>query len=301
MAIRFLVSVQFFELLVNIKVILRECNWYEITLVVFMQHLYSTFFFLAFFLVTSLSANLHSGDFAEVEHNCKDESEVVQKWCFRAIKIIDHWYPLIVKELDVKSSSSSQINLVIKDMGGYYGYSVNNEIQINRQLITRYPAEFGVVIHELTHLVQEYTYPCDPGNFPSWLSEGIADYFQWVRYEGKPQEWFPVDAGSQGYRQGYRHAAGFLFWLEKNHYPEISRVLHQAIYDHSYNDSLFAELTGKSLNVLWSDYQQDMTMRTSSMPGRLLALLGNSISGFTRLFYHPEAQDLYNCSGSWQQ
>ena len=48
----------------------------------------------------------------------------------------------------------------------------------------------GILIHELTHVIQPYS-----GGVPDWLSEGIADYTRWVRYE--PHNW---GSGSLGER-----------------------------------------------------------------------------------------------------
>lgn len=40
------------------------------------------------------------------------------------------------------------------------------------------PNDFGMVVHELTHLVQRY-----PPGSPGWLVEGIADYIRAKYFE----------------------------------------------------------------------------------------------------------------------
>ena len=129
-------------------------------------------------------------------------------------------------------------------------YTSGNVITIAAKWVQRHPDDFGMVAHELTHVVQSYRdTPRDAG----WVVEGMADYVRFFKYE-PDADLGRVNTGKAGYRDGYRTAAKFLSWIEKTHDKDIIAQLNQALRDSEYKESLFKKATGKSLDDLWDEF-----------------------------------------------
>src|SRR5436190_1601994 len=71
----------------------------------------------------------------------------------------------------------------VKKSGGFEELKVNpgsKLISISSEWITKNPNDFGMVAHELTHIIQSYRgTPKGAG----WIVEGIADYVRHYAYE----------------------------------------------------------------------------------------------------------------------
>jgi hypothetical protein len=114
------------------------------------------------------------------------------------------------------------------------------------------PAMFSaILIHEMTHVAQQY-----PSIKQSYWAEGIADYaffkFGYTNGSFCPEcsERFP------NYTSGYACAGAFLLHLDSIYGPGLVRELNTQLRKNTYSDAFFAEYTGKSLQTLWTDFQQ---------------------------------------------
>jgi hypothetical protein len=119
---------------------------------------------------------------------------------------------------------------------------------INADWIKAHPDDFGMVIHELTHVVQAYHH-----QNPGWLVEGVADYIRWWRYEPESPR-TPVNPEKAKYTDSYRTTANFLAWVVGQNHRTLVPELDKAMKDGTYSDDLFEKITGKSLDTLWADY-----------------------------------------------
>ncbi len=177
-----------------------------------------------------------------------DVGEVPQlrEWAEKAKAHCEKWYPRI-SEILGGGRSPRKVTLVFKrNMKGVAGTS-GDRIAISGDYVRKHPDDFGMVIHELTHVVQGY-----PKYDPVWLVEGIADYVRYWHFE--PDRKPRVSRKKAGYREGYGTAAAFLAWVEKTHDKEIVPKLHRALSAGKYRDELFQEYTGKGLDELWRDF-----------------------------------------------
>lgn len=183
-----------------------------------------------------------------------DVSQVpeLQQWGRDAKELAQRWHPRIKNLLaskDFEPTNSLKITIIDSDQG--IAHAAGNNIVVFSDWITRHPEDIGLIVHELTHVIQAY-----PDGRPMWLTEGIADYIRWVIYEAKPLQWFNVPDEEHGYRHGYRVTAGFLLWLESDPAPGIVRRLNAAMRNGQYTDAVFEEHAGVSLEKLWQDYRR---------------------------------------------
>jgi hypothetical protein len=109
----------------------------------------------------------------------------------------------------------------------------------------RYKEISGVVLHELTHALQ-YN---GTGRCPWYFIEGIADF---IRMKGNvPNRTWNRSFGT--YKNGYSNCAFFFDWLNTQ-YPNFVKKFNLRMRS-PYNDDVARELTGKSWDVLFSDYK----------------------------------------------
>ena len=191
----------------------------------------------------------------EVDYSKAPECEAFAK---KAKTIAEEWYPRINEILNGKDKKLpyDKVVLSFEPMDGVANTS-GNHIRIAADWIKKEPNDYGMVIHEMTHVVQNY----HGGVF--WATEGIADYVRYERYEPGKQKW-KIDPDKSSYRQGYGIAGAFLAWLEKNKDREIIQKLNAALHDGSYKPQLFQKSCGAGIGDLWTEFAD--TYRKSTKP-----------------------------------
>ena len=135
-------------------------------------------------------------------------------------------------------------------------YTLNSRIYLSASYLTENPRDYDCLTHELMHVVQHY-----PVSDPSWLIEGIADYARYVYgLNNEAAGWsLKTPTAQSSYTDSYRTAAAFLNWLETESgagsgiVKELDARLRNGTYD-TEGHSDWEEITGKSLDDLWSDY-----------------------------------------------
>lgn len=123
-----------------------------------------------------------------------------------------------------------------------------NRITIAADWVRQHPDDLGMVIHELTHVVQDYR-----GKGEGWLTEGIADYIRYWIYEPGTRK-FEINRATSHYRQGYGTAAAFLDWMERTQAKGTVVKLNAASRKGQYREALFQEWFGKALPALWDEF-----------------------------------------------
>ena len=178
------------------------------------------------------------------------EAPDAEPWGAKAKALVEKWQPIIADLLKSDGfTPPSEVKIVFKNDMKVPAYASGNTITIAADWIKKHPDDYGMVVHELTHVVQSY--PRSKRN-DGWLVEGIADYVRFFKYEPETKLG-PIHADAN-YRQGYRTAARFLDWIEKTHDKDIVVKLNQALRKSEYKDEMFKDVTGESLDELWADF-----------------------------------------------
>lgn len=119
--------------------------------------------------------------------------------------------------------------------------------------LARYPEYADIVfVHELVHVAQHYL---KTNTVPSYWVEGLADY---ARYQLGYTNWAGPQCSAEypHYKSGYWCAGAFLQYLDTTYGPKVIHNLNAALRNDRYSDALFADVTGKSLDSLWSEFQK---------------------------------------------
>ena len=125
----------------------------------------------------------------------------------------------------------------------------------------------GAVVHELVHVVQQYglgrrNNP-DATRTPGWIVEGIPDYIRWFLYEpeSKGAEITERNFERARYDSNYRITGNFLNWVVQKHGQEIIRKLNAAAREGRYEQDLWVEYTGKSIDQLGEQWREEAKAR----------------------------------------
>jgi hypothetical protein len=168
-------------------------------------------------------------------------------------------YPAQVKRFN--PDASKKVTFIIDPAYSGVAATGGGVIRYNPKWLKDHPEDIDVVTHEVMHVVQSY----GRGGGPGWLTEGIADY---VRYafgvNNRNGKWaLPEYKEGQSYTNSYRITARFLVWLEQQGYTTLVNELDKASRSHTYRPELWQEVTGKTLDGLWSDYIKNPVVQLS--------------------------------------
>lgn len=201
-----------------------------------------------------------------VEIDCSKFPEGAE-WGALAKPLVESWYPRLCELLATDGrdppigephgkplAAPRALKIVIEKKIDAPAYTSGNEIHVNGPWIREHPDDSGLLIHELAHVVQAY-----PGghNAPGWLTEGIADYVRWWRYEpelaatsGRTR----IDPAKSKYTDSYRTTAMWLAWCSRAHDMRLVPALDLALRNGEDPLPLFEKLCGKGPDGLWAEF-----------------------------------------------
>ncbi len=178
--------------------------------------------------------------------------------------VVKEWYPKIVKMLPGENyvaprSLEIAINPAMRGVAATRGTAIQCGANWFRRNLKGEAK--GAVVHELVHVAQQYNRaPRNDRNGqhpPGWLVEGIADYIRWFVYEPQSRgaEIDRRNLPNVRYDGSYRVSANFLNWVTEHYDREIVRKLNAALRDGRYQDALWKEWTGHSLEELGGEWK----------------------------------------------
>lgn len=176
------------------------------------------------------------------------ETPELADWAAKAKGLVEEWHPKIAERLASEGySPPGEVAIVFKkNMRGVAGTS-GNKIAVSAKWVTDHPDDFGMIIHEYTHVVQSY-----PKYDPVWLVEGVADYIRYHVMEPKKAPRF--DVRKVRHTDGYGVTAAFLAWAEKTYDKDLVTKLNAALRETKYTEAMWKESTGKTLDELWKEF-----------------------------------------------
>jgi len=174
--------------------------------------------------------------------------------------VVQEWFPKLVAMLPSEGfEPTTNVTLRFRDdMRGTPASAGGGRINMNagwfRRELNR--EAIGSVVHEMAHVVQRYGRvsrgDTNATRVPGWLVEGIPDYIRWFLYEPqtKGAEITQRNLARAKYDASYRVTGNFLNWVAQKHDKEIVRKLNAAGRAGKYNEALWKEYTGKTVQEL---------------------------------------------------
>jgi len=194
----------------------------------------------------------------EVDVSASPSSAV---WAERAKALAEEWYPKLAELLRQPGwKPPAKVTLRFEPMEGVAG-TAGDIIHISEAWVRDHPDDWGMVIHELVHVVQAYRNPV-----PGWITEGIADGIRYAKFE--PQRDSALhDPDKSPYTDGYWSAGAFLTFVERSYDRSLFTRLNEAARRGRYTPEFWRRATGKSLEALWDEYK-NWYRQTSEEKGR---------------------------------
>jgi hypothetical protein len=175
-------------------------------------------------------------------------------WAQKAKKLTEDWFPKIQKILGA-TNKDPKVTLAFERYDGIAG-TAGDHIAFNVGWIEKHPDDFGMVIHELTHVVEAY-----PKYDPSWLIEGFADYIRYFIYEPEKKV-IKINPARANYKNGYGDAAALVEYVERKH-PGFIKQAHNVLRAGTYKDSDWITWTGKSLEENWAECLKEWEVKNA--------------------------------------
>jgi hypothetical protein len=167
----------------------------------------------------------------------------------KSASLLKEWEPKVAETLGLDASKGETrpavITVIFREMKGV-AYWDGKAINVATQWVATHPDDSGLVVHELTHVLQAYR------KVPGWFTEGEADY---VRFQLLEQGRFGIrlDFPKMKPRDSYRVTGWFLGQAEAKH-PGLIRKLHAAAKAGGDVEQAFAaHCAGRTIDQYWAD------------------------------------------------
>ena len=179
--------------------------------------------------------------------------EGIHEWSAKAAQLCMEYFPIFDKIFATEEFvPEKEMTLIFRKMDGVANAS-GTTIRISADWIRRSPGDFGMVAHEMTHLIQRYGGGRGQGGIPTWAMEGITDFARHAYYE--PDVLMrPVNLETNKYNDSYQITGGFFMWIEHAYDKEFVKKLNQHARSRTWSEDVFEKYTGKGPEELWKEY-----------------------------------------------
>ena len=181
----------------------------------------------------------------------------MKEWTEKSARINERAYQSICAELISDGfTPRTVVPMVMKN--DYKGVAATYNTQTTSKIVgspayfKSHDKDFGAMVHEMVHVVQNYHSRSNPG----WLVEGLADYIRNYRWEPKkPRLLKPEQAKYDG---SYQITARFLAFLMDTYDPHIVTTLNRIMREGKYTENTFKTLTKKTLPELGEEWKASL-------------------------------------------
>ena len=178
------------------------------------------------------------------------EAPDAEEWAQRAKSRVLYWYPKVVALLDGEDAVAEipddfTIRLVFKPID----YAAGREITVSSKYIKANPGDFGLVIHETTHVAQRY-----PRVREVWAMEGMTDYIRYFITEPRSKNKWRVDPQRSKYTDSYGTTATFFNWIVEEKDPEFIRKIHRVFRSRQSVERFCEQEYNTTLAELWNEF-----------------------------------------------
>jgi hypothetical protein len=184
-----------------------------------------------------------------------DTSDVpeMRDYGLKAKQLAEVWYPKIYAMLPSDGfAMPPRVTIIFKkDEKGVAG-TAGDHIVCSAKWFTDHPDDIGAIVHEMVHVVQAYHH-----RTPGWITEGIADYVRFFKYEPASRQPHPTSQKAR-YDASYRTSAAFLNWVSETHDKDLVKDLNAACREGKYTQEFWTEHTKKTLAELGEEWKKSL-------------------------------------------
>lgn len=203
------------------------------------------------------------------------------EWAERKLApVLVAWYPKIVALMPSEGFEAPKSFSVSIRPGDGVAATGGTRISANANWLQNelQGEALGAIVHEVVHVVQQYgggrQRNSGGSRPPGWLVEGIPDYVRFFLYEpqihGADLYWVKGRRNlTLNYDGRYRISANFLNYVVEKYdrNQTLFARVNAACRDRKYSDSLWSELTGKSLAELNDEWKAAVQQQLAALGG----------------------------------
>jgi hypothetical protein len=180
-----------------------------------------------------------------------EQAPDLAEWADKAKDICHQWWPKILAELPSEGFKPRE-DLLIEFKKSYNvpAAAAGGRIMVNAEHVRRNPGDLGMMVHELVHIAQAY--PAQKESL-GWLTEGIADYIRFWKYEPQTKQ-RQINIEKASYRDAYRTTAAFLAWAFDTYDSKLVTKLNARLRAGKGEAAMFHEFTGRTVDDLWAEF-----------------------------------------------
>ncbi len=195
----------------------------------------------------------------------------------KVLPVVQEWYPKMSEMLASDGyTPPKEVMLQFKNGINVPAFASANQITLNAPWFRRelQGEARGCVVHELVHVVQNYSrsarFNPRPAKTPGWIVEGIPDYIRWFLYEPQSRgaEITARNWEKAKYDDSYRTSANFFDWVTRTHSADLVRKLNAVCREGEYSPDLWKESTGLTLEELGAAWKKAHAERLGIKPGQ---------------------------------
>jgi hypothetical protein len=185
----------------------------------------------------------------------------IKVWAAHTAHVCRDWYGVICQAVAAGAEPPRTVTLVFVPHADAPAFYANGKIYFDTSHVLKNPSNYGMAVHELTHLPQQ-----QKTLKLSWVVEGIADYTRWQLYESDPTQG-GLHPGRSKYTDSYRTTAAFFDYLVRRYDPQIVRKFSVALRLPSTDEVTIRQLLAndadvpaerrKNLDVLFAEFMRE--------------------------------------------
>lgn len=196
------------------------------------------------FVVNNLAEGSDDGTIFDNEIGSNDAQQIMDA----ATQFI---WQTFAQQSSADRKNVQSVTLIVESMSGV-AWTSNDQIHLSAEYVANYQGDVkneitGVLYHEMTHVWQWN----GNGNAPSGLIEGIADYVR-LTANLAPSTW-PKPGSGNKWDDGYAVTAYFLQYCDTVTSGFVAQM--NSKMGDGWDVGFFSDITGKSVDELWSDYK----------------------------------------------
>lgn len=195
----------------------------------------------------------------EITIDVANASPAVRAWAEAKLKpVCAAWYPKLVELLPSDGfEAPKRVTIVFQPDLQVPAYAAGGKITCNAKWFARNldGEAAGCVVHEMVHIVQQYRRVPGGRRNPGWLVEGLADYVRWFLYEPESKGAEIRDPARAKHDASYRVTANFLNFVAGRYDKDVARKLNAAMRQGKYDEAVWKELTGKTVEELAAEWK----------------------------------------------
>lgn len=184
-----------------------------------------------------------------------------EDWAKRVQSRVEYWYPKVVEMLDGEEGLNKipddfKIRLVFKPFNGV-AYAAGREITVSSTYIKSRPNDYGLVIHETTHVAQAYRRVRE-----TWAMEGMTDYIRYFVTEPRSKNTWRIDPKRSKYTDSYGVTATFYDWIIREKDPQFLHKIHNVFRSGQSVETFCQNEYDKPMSALWDEFVASLTTQT---------------------------------------